>query len=52
MSNTSYTRQAAALRAQNLAQAPGAAPRLPQAIRTLKETDCVARQGRPSRAAG
>ncbi|HYG45767.1 MAG TPA: hemin ABC transporter substrate-binding protein [Bordetella sp.] len=26
----------------------GTGPRLPQAIRTLKETDCVARQGRPS----
>ncbi|MBO1114238.1 hemin ABC transporter substrate-binding protein [Bordetella petrii] len=30
----------------------GTGPRLPQAIRALKETDCVARQGRPSRPAG
>ncbi|MBV7483072.1 hemin ABC transporter substrate-binding protein [Bordetella sp. BOR01] len=29
----------------------GTGPRLPQAIRALKETDCVARQGQPSRAA-
>jgi len=30
----------------------GTGPRLPQAIRTLKETDCVARQGQPTRPAG
>jgi len=50
MSNSLYTERAAELPALN--DAMGTGPRLPQAIRTLKETDCVARQGRPSYPAG